>query len=83
MADCRIDYDIAIVAREIAKALAGKGMTQYQLAEVIGISQNSLCGKLKGKSWFTVREVYIICKELGLSPLIFFPHLVPNSEQIA
>ncbi len=54
-----------------AQKLKGKiveaGMTQGDMAKIIGISQNTLTKKLKGRSDFTVGEVARICDALHIT----------------
>lgn len=47
-------------------ALAQQGMTQGKLAELVGISPNSLSRKLNGKRPFTLGEVEAISRVLEL-----------------
>ena len=47
-------------------ALAQQGMTQGKLAEMVGISPNSLSRKLNGKRQFTLGEVEAISHVLEL-----------------
>lgn len=47
-------------------ALAQRGMTQGKLAELVGISPNSLSRKLNGKRQFTLGEVEAISRVLEL-----------------
>lgn len=54
-------------------ALAQQGMTQGKLAELVGISPNSLSRKLNGKRQFTLGEVEAISRVLELqNPAAFF-----------
>jgi len=54
-----------------AKKLKGKiveaGMTQGELAKIIGISQNTLTRKLTGRRDFTVGEIDRICDALHIT----------------
>ena len=47
-------------------ALAQQGMTQGKLAELVGISPNSLSRKLNGKRQFTLGEAETISRVLEL-----------------
>ena len=47
-------------------ALAQRGMTQGKLAELVGISPNSLSRKLHGKRQFTLGEAEAISRVLEL-----------------
>lgn len=47
-------------------ALAQQGMTQGKLAELVGISPNSLSRKLNGKRQFTLGEMEAISRVLEL-----------------
>ena len=55
-------------------ALAERNMTQGKLAELMGISPNSLSRKLKGKRQFTLKEAGDIAHILHLQnpEVIFF-----------
>ena len=46
--------------------LVEKGFTIGELAETIGISHTSMSYKINGKRDFTVKEIYLICTELGI-----------------
>ncbi|MDR1585643.1 MAG: helix-turn-helix transcriptional regulator [Prevotellaceae bacterium] len=47
--------------------IAENGLTQKSLAHIIGISKNSLCSKINGKSAFNVNEIEDICDALNIS----------------
>ena len=42
------------------------GFTQEQLAKAIGMSRATLGEKLKGRFYFTTKEIYRICKVLNI-----------------
>ena len=42
------------------------GDTQKEISELLGLSQNALINKLKGKSYFTMREVRLIVERYDL-----------------
>lgn len=54
-----------------ANLLKGKivaaGMTQYELADKLGISRNTMTSRLSGRSSFTLEEVKLICQLLPIS----------------
>ena len=53
--------------------LKEKKISQKQLAEQIGISEHSMCNKMKGRVPFLYREVVKICRILDIdNPLIVF-----------
>lgn len=58
-------------------------LTQGQLAEKIGMSQNSLSRKFLKKREFTVLEATKICKVLGIENPgeIFFDEIVSNMQR--
>lgn len=53
-------------AKLLRVALAKKEMTQGQLAKNIGISQNSMSRKIRGKREFTISEADKICTVLEI-----------------
>ena len=42
------------------------GDTQKEISELLGLSQNALINKLKGKSYFTMHEVRLIVERYDL-----------------
>ena len=48
-------------------AITRAGLTQQGFAEAIGISQNTLTAKLKGKRCFNLDEIDRTCDVLGIS----------------
>ena len=42
------------------------GDTQKEICEILGISQNAFINKLKGKNYFTMREVRLIVERYDL-----------------
>lgn len=42
------------------------GFTQEKLAKAIGISEATLSAKLNNQSYFTTKEVHLICKALNI-----------------
>lgn len=67
----------------IKMKMVENNLTQGQLAEKIGMSQNSLSRKFLGKREFTVSEATRICKVLGIKKPgeIFFDEIVPNMQR--
>ena len=51
--------------RKLRGKMAEAGFTQRSLAAAIGISENSLGAKIKGKRSFKTDEIEEICKILG------------------
>lgn len=47
-------------------ALAREGVTQREIAKRIGISKNTLCNKINGKSNFNTEEATEICSILKI-----------------
>lgn len=47
--------------------MALHGFTDYELADAIGLSRQSMSYKINGKRDFTVREIDLISKTLELS----------------
>lgn len=53
----------------LEKIISESGIKKSYLAEQLGISIQTLRLKITGKSDFTIREVNILCKELGITDL--------------
>lgn len=53
-------------ANKIKAKIVERGMTQGEVAKIIGISPNSLSRKLKGKRDFLLSEVIALCSVLEL-----------------
>ncbi len=67
-----------IDANKLRGKMAECGYTQERLADVIGVSANTLSRKINGKKKFTVDEAVRICKALnspGSVVDIFLPEL--------
>ena len=47
--------------------IARRGDTLKTICEILGISQNALINKLKGKNYFTMREVRLIVERYDLN----------------
>lgn len=64
-----------------------KHLTQRELAEKIGITEQTLISKLNGKSYFRADEVIAICEALEIHayqiPEYFFTKKVQKTEQEA
>jgi len=66
-------------ANKIKAKIVERGMTQGEVAKIIGISPNSLSRKLLGKRDFLLSEVIALCSVLELdNPEEFF--LEGNSQ---
>ena len=48
-------------------AIISAGFTQKELAEKLGMSENSFCSKMTGKSCFDVVQAYAICDILKIT----------------
>ena len=46
--------------------MAQNGDSQKEISKLLGISQNALINKLKGKNFFTMREVRLIVERYDL-----------------
>lgn len=46
--------------------MAQHGDSQKEISEILGISQNALINKLKGKNFFTMREVRLLVERYDL-----------------
>ena len=53
-------------------AIAGKGLTLKDVAEVINSSEATVQLKLNGGSDFYITEQMMICERFGLDPALFF-----------
>ena len=51
---------------KLAGAIASKGLTQKKLAEMIGISKNTISAKMNNKSSLDTDEIERICRVLGI-----------------
>jgi len=47
-------------------AIASAGLTQYGLAECIGMSKNTLSSKMNGRGCFDTKQIDLICEVLGI-----------------
>lgn len=54
------------LAAALKKRATELGVTQPQLAKVVGINRQSIYRKLNGKSQLTVGEAWLIAEHLGL-----------------
>lgn len=54
---------------KLAGAIASKGLTQKKLAEMIGISKNTISAKMNNKSSFDTDEIERICRVLGIKDI--------------
>lgn len=52
--------------RAILASAVLAGHNQKTLARVLGISKNTMCRKINGKSDFTSTEIVALCKELSI-----------------
>lgn len=70
-------------ANKIRAKIAERGMTQGEIAKIIGISANSLSRKLLGKRDFLLSEVIALCSVLELDnpQEIFFRRKVLKTQQ--
>lgn len=63
--------------------IAEKGMTQSSLAKIIGMSENSLSRKLRGRRQFSLSEAVTICNVLEIEnpKEIFFDNEIPKMQR--
>ena len=52
--------------RKLRARMIGAGFTQKALAAAVGISENTMCAKINGRSQFTVQEAEKVCRLLGI-----------------
>lgn len=57
-------------------AIAGKGLTLKDVAEVIGVTDTTLSQKINGGSDFYLSEIRAICDAFGFEKTIFFADAV-------
>lgn len=70
-------------ANKIKAKIVEQGMTQGEVAKMIGISPNSLSRKLSGRRDFTLSEVMSLCTVLEIQdPKIFFCNKIPNTQRL-
>lgn len=70
---------------KLAGAIASKGLTQKKLAEMIGVSKNTISAKMNNKSSFDTDEIERICRVLGIKDVmekanIFLANSSQNSD---
>ena len=52
---------------KLVAAMAEHGFNQRQLAQRVGISENTLSAKMNGKAFFNTEEIENICRELDIA----------------
>lgn len=57
-------------------AIAGKGLTLKDVAEVINVTESTLSLKISGGSDFYLSEIKAICETFGFDSSIFFAEYV-------
>lgn len=71
--------------KQLDERIKQSGYKRTYIAEQIGISYQSLCNKLHGRTDFTVKQSAALKKLLGMSETeyisIFFGSDVPHKEQ--
>lgn len=60
----------------VKNAIAGKGLTLKDVADVINVTESTLSLKISGGSDFYLSEIKAICKAFGLDSSIFFDDYV-------
>jgi transcriptional regulator with XRE-family HTH domain len=53
-------------ANLLRSQMALKGVTQVELAQACGITENTLSNKINGKTSFRSEEIVTICETLGI-----------------
>ena len=53
----------------LEEKIRASGKKKEHLAQMCGITRQSLTSKLKNKSAFTVDQVSVLCRELGITKL--------------
>lgn len=78
------DKEVSSVnANMIRGKIAEAGLTQGKLAQMVGMSMNSMSRKLAGKRDFKLEEVQSICAALNIDDPApyFFTNNFPNTQQ--
>ena len=60
----------------VKNAIAGKGLTLKDVADVIGVTESTLSLKISGGSDFYLSEIKATCNAFGLDSSIFFAESV-------
>jgi transcriptional regulator with XRE-family HTH domain len=68
------------VGQSLHMAMWRRGIPQSRLAERLGVTQGTLSRKLRGKSPWTLGEVYEAAAALGSDPKELLPHLDSNQK---
>jgi transcriptional regulator with XRE-family HTH domain len=76
---CRVTVDEA-VGQNLHMTMWRRGIPQTRLAERLGVTQGTLSRKLRGKSPWTLDEVYAAAAALGCDPKELLPHLDSNQK---
>ena len=61
--------------------LVEHGIKQKDVAKLLGMTVTTVNNKLNGIGDFSMKDVRIMCKKLGISSELFFSHYVPKKEQ--
>ena len=71
-----------VAKNKLAGAIASKGLTQKKLAEMIGVSKNTISAKMNNKSSFDTDEIERICRVLGIKDVMEKANIfLANSSQ--
>jgi hypothetical protein len=74
-------------ALELKGEMARRGVTSYQMADVIGKTRTSFDNKKAGRTPFHMSEIVAVAKALSLSPemvkVIFFDDDLQNGKLLA
>ena len=60
--------------------LTFNGIKRIELAEAIGVSEQTIGKKLKGETDFTISEATEICNRFGIPVSLFFDNLVAKTR---
>jgi transcriptional regulator with XRE-family HTH domain len=63
-----VNYTDAMLPERVAELMKRHGLTQTQLADVLGVSQQHVSLRLLGRRRFTVADVVMICNYFQCSP---------------
>lgn len=67
--DLMVAYYTHQAALAVRRSLAERGMTQRQLAQRLGVKDETLGRKLRGEAWASLRDLLSWARELGIDVL--------------
>ncbi|HEX6968856.1 MAG TPA: helix-turn-helix transcriptional regulator [Micromonosporaceae bacterium] len=70
------DRERAAIAREVRAELARRRMTQHQVGELLGLSQQSVSRRLSGEVPWRADELLYLAEALDVPVTCFYPEKV-------